>query len=130
MAVTQTKAALIMQENSADITSHQVISLLLDGALERLTQVKHCISTDNREDKIILLGKLVAIIRGLRNSLNLNDGGEIAGNLDALYDYMIERIENASTTEEYSVMNEVEKLLAEVKDGWDSIVLDEPALTA
>lgn len=128
MAVAKTKAALIMEKNQTDMTSHQVISLLLDGALERVTQAKYAISTGNNEDKEILMAKLVAIINGLRNSLNLNDGGDIAGNLDALYEYMVGRIEGASTTEEYSVMNEVGKLLQEVKVGWDQIEIDEPMI--
>lgn len=121
MAVAQTKAATIMAENAADMTSHQVISLLLDGALERVAQAKHSISVGKDDDKVILIGKIVAIINGLRHSLNLSAGGEIAENLDALYEYMISRIEGASTMEEYSTMNEVEKLLREVKGGWDNI---------
>lgn len=129
MAVAQTKAAAIMEKNATDMTSHQVISLLLDGALERVAQAKFAISTTNNEDKEILMAKLVAIINGLRNSLNLNDGGEIATNLDSLYEYMVGRIEGASTTEEYSVMNEVGKLLQEVKVGWDQIEMNE-AMTA
>lgn len=121
MAVAQTNAALVMQENSADMTSHQVISLLLDGALERVAQAKKAIADGNDEDKSILLGKIKAIINGLRSSLNLQDGGEIAGNLDALYEYMIGRIEGASTIEEYAVVTEVGKLLTEVKVGWDEL---------
>lgn len=121
MAVSQTKAAAVMAENAADMTSHQVISLLLDGALERVGQAKYCISGGNTEDKIVLFKKITAILNGLRNCLNFEEGGDIAENLDALYLYMIERIESASTLKEYSVMNEVEKLLLEVKDGWDAI---------
>tara|TARA_R110000868_G_scaffold363597_1_gene625919 strand:+ start:248 stop:622 length:375 start_codon:yes stop_codon:yes gene_type:complete len=121
MAVAQTNAALVMQENSTDMTSHQVISLLLDGALERVAQAKKAIADGNDEDKLILLGKIKAIINGLRNSLNLQDGGDIADNLDALYEYMIGRINDASTIEEYAVVTEVGKLLTEVKVGWDEL---------
>ncbi|MFL0809597.1 MAG: flagellar export chaperone FliS [Agarilytica sp.] len=118
MAVAQTNAAVVMQERSAELTSHQVISLLLDGALERVAQVKKAIAEKNDEDKVILFGKIKAIINGLRNSLNMREGGEIAVNLDSLYEYMVARIEGASTIEEYAVATEVGKLLTEVQDGW------------
>ncbi|MFT5082223.1 MAG: flagellar protein FliS [Lentisphaeria bacterium] len=121
MAVTQTKAAAIMQEQSADMTSHAVISLLLAGGLERVSQAKQAISQGKTNDKIILMGKIRAIINGLRNSLNFDDGGEIAVNLSSLYVYMIDRIDGASEIEEFSVVNEVGKLLVEVKEGWDAI---------
>ncbi|VUD56425.1 Flagellar protein FliS [Thalassocella blandensis] len=130
MAVSQTKAAAIMAQNAADMTSHQVIALLLDGALERVSQAKHCISTGNKEDKVVLFTKINAILNGLRNCLNFNDGGDIADNLDALYLYMIDRIKYTSTLEEYAVMNEVEKLLLEIKQGWDSISSVEEAMSA
>lgn len=121
MAVAQTNAALVMQEKSAELTSHQVIALLLDGALERVAQAKKAIAEKNDEDKEILMGKIKAIINGLRNSLNMEEGGEIALNLDSLYEYMVNRIEGASTIEEYSVVTEVGKLLTEVKEGWDQL---------
>ena len=130
MAVSQTKAAAIMAENAAEMTSHQVISLLLDGALERVGQAKQSIAAGNEEDKTVLFNKICAILNGLRNCLNFDDGGDIADNLDALYLYMIDRIEAMSTTEEYSVMNEVQKLLLEVKEGWDAIASVEEALSA
>ncbi|PCK08387.1 MAG: flagellar export chaperone FliS [Alteromonadaceae bacterium] len=123
MAVQKTKAALIMEAQAADMTAHQVISLLLEGALERVGQAKYCISSGNTEDKALLFGKIIAIINGLRNSLDLAAGGEIAQNLDGLYDYMANRVGDAATTEEYAVMNEIEALLLEIKCGWDDIAM-------
>lgn len=125
MTVQKTKAALIMEEEAADMTAHKVISLLLEGALERVGQAKYCISSGNTEDKSLLFGKIIAIINGLRNSLDLAAGGEIAKNLDGLYDYMANRIDDAATTEEYAVMNEIETLLLEIKCGWDDIAVEQ-----
>ncbi len=130
MPVAQTNAALVMQENCADMTAHQVISLLLDGALERVAQAKGLIAEGNVEDKQIVVAKIRAIIGGLRSSLNLNDGGEIANNLDALYEYMINRIDGTSTVEEYGLMVELDKLLCEVKAGWDAIDAPDVAISA
>lgn len=126
MALAQTKAAEIMQQQQENISSHQVISLLLDGALERVTQAKACIDDGNFEDKNIIVGKILGIINGLRGSLNFQEGGDIAVNLDALYDYMINRIDGASPESEAEVLDEVSGLISQVKSGWDEIQINAP----
>ena len=123
MAVAQTKAAHAMQENPGDLTSHQVISLLMAGALERVGQARNAINAKNTEDKEILFAKIVAIINGLRASLNLEQGGEIAENLQALYNYMITRFDDIASDEELAVLDETERLITEVKSGWDEMDL-------
>lgn len=130
MAVPQTKAAEIMQKKGEEISSHQVISLLMDGALERIGQAIMAIHAGNTEEKGVLVNKLVAIINGLRNSLNLDDGGEIAQNLNDLYLYMIDRLEVELDTELLSGLTEVRTLIMEVKSGWDNMDYRIPSLSA
>jgi len=120
MAVAQTKAASFIQEHTEEISSHQIISLLMDGALERIGQAQQAHQKNNQADLQVLIHKLVAIINGLRNSLNM-DAGEIAANLDALYEYMVERITQASYAELAPVLAEVQGLIGEIKTGWDEM---------
>ena len=120
MAVAQTKAASFIQEHTEEISSHQIISLLMDGALERVDQALVAHQKNNQTDLQILIDKLVAIINGLRNSLNM-DAGEIAENLDALYEYMVERITQASYADLASVLAETQGLIGEIKTGWDAM---------
>lgn len=120
MAVAQTKAASFIQEHTEEISSHQIISLLMDGALERIGQALQAQKENNQADLQVLTHKLVAIINGLRNSLNMS-AGEIAENLDALYEYMVERITQASYVELASVLVEIQGLIGEIKTGWDAM---------
>lgn len=120
MAVAQTKAASFIQEHTEEISSHQIISLLMDGALERISQALQAQKENNQADLQVLTHKLVAIINGLRNSLNMG-AGEIAENLDALYEYMVERITQASYVELASVLVEIQGLIGEIKTGWDAM---------
>lgn len=120
MAVAQTKAASFIQEHTEEISSHQIISLLMDGALERISQALQAQKENNQADLQVLTHKLVAIINGLRNSLNMG-AGEIAENLDALYEYMAERITQASYVELASVLVEIQGLIGEIKTGWDAM---------
>lgn len=121
MALAQTKAASIIQEQSEEISSHKIISLLMDGALERVDQAVVAFNDSDAEQFQILINKLVAIINGLRNSLNLEAGGEIATNLDALYDYITHKLLQTPVSEILPVLNETKSLIGEVKGGWDNM---------
>lgn len=124
MALAQTKAATYIQEHTEEISSHQVISLLMDGALERAEQAKQAFMGAQQDDLVLLLSKLIAIINGLKNSLDMRAGGEISVNLDALYEYMIQKISQADANQLITVLNEVQALLTEVKYGWDNMALE------
>lgn len=128
MAIAQTQAAKQMQKMGEDLSSHEVISLLMDGALERIHQAKLSVQKGNSHEQEILINKLVGIIDGLRGLLNLEEGGELAGNLDILYGYMIERISprNAlnmtpENSDKKAALIEVQKLIKELKSGWDEM---------
>ncbi|TVZ38574.1 flagellar protein FliS [Alteromonadaceae bacterium 2753L.S.0a.02] len=121
MSVAPTNAAHIMEKNANEMTAHQVISLLLTGALERVSQAKACVRDGNEQDKIVLMKKIIGIINGLRQSLNMDAGGDIAVNLDKLYSYMTERLQGCKETEEMLVLSEVGKLIKNVQEGWEAI---------
>lgn len=121
MALPHTKAANLMQQNIDTITPHQVISLLMDGALERIEQAIMAIHGNNPSDYQLLEAKLVAILNGLRNSLDFDRGGDIANNLNELYLYMTTRITEAAESQKVLALTEVRQLLIEIKLGWDNM---------
>lgn len=121
MSVAQTRAALKLEKQGSKVSSHKVISLLMEGALERISQAKEAIKQGNEEDSIVLIQKIIAIVNGLRNSLNLEVGGEIAVNLDNLYDYIVQRIQETNKDDRSDAMDEIGKLIEEIKSGWDEI---------
>ncbi len=125
MTIQATTAAQAMQNQQGEISSHQLISLLMAGGLERIHQAKESLADGNKEDATVLVQKVVGIINGLRNSLNFEQGGEIAVNLDKLYDYMISRIDD-NADDKLEVMSEVGELLDEVKGGWDGMDVKVP----
>lgn len=100
---------------------HQLISLLMDGALERLVAAKGSIERGELVTKAGLLHRVGSIIDELRNSLDHSAGGEIAGNLDRLYDYMTRRVLTANLNNDVAAIDEVVKLLREVRDAWVAI---------
>jgi flagellar protein FliS len=102
------------------VTPYQVITLLLDGALERIDQAIRRITDGEIDEAAILVEKAIGIIGGLRNSLDL-DQGEIATNLDALYDYILVSLQAIDTESPLVTLAEVKNLLQEIDSGWKGI---------
>ncbi|HCD9813033.1 TPA: flagellar export chaperone FliS [Pseudomonas aeruginosa] len=105
----------------SDANPHRLIQLLMQGGLERLAQARGAMEREQIPEKGILIGKAIGIIGGLREALDSELGGELAGNLDRLYEYMIARLVEANTSNDTSLLDEVSALLLEVKSGWDGI---------
>ena len=67
---------------------HGLIVMLLDGALERIAAARGFMANGMQAEKGRLIGRAVAIVDELRISLDGARGGELARNLEALYDYI------------------------------------------
>ncbi|MEW6989341.1 flagellar export chaperone FliS [Colwelliaceae bacterium 6441] len=98
-----------------------IIRMLMQGALDRLAQGKGCIERKDLQGKSKCLSGASDIINALNESLDFDVGGEIAGNIGGLYDYMITRIADASIDNSPEAITEVINLLSEIKGAWDSI---------
>lgn len=104
-----------------DASPHRLIQMLMEGGLTRLAQAKGAIERGQLTLKGDVLGKAIAIIGGLRSSLDLQNGGELALNLDSLYDYMVRRLSLANSSNDPALVEEVSSLLRQIKSGWDGI---------
>ncbi|CZF77151.1 MULTISPECIES: flagellar export chaperone FliS [Grimontia] len=100
---------------------HKVIQMLMAGAIERLVQGKAAMLQGDVAVKGERLGKALDIIISLRTCLSMDDGGEIATNLDALYDFMIRQISEANRDNLETPIDDVIDILREIKSAWDQI---------
>ena len=121
MSVAQTEAAKKLEAIGTEVNSHKVISLLMEGALERITQAQTAIRKNQIDDAQILVDKLTAIVNGLHNSLNFEAGGAVALNLDKVYSYILNRLEALPLDESLDALDEMRELILEIKSGWDAI---------
>lgn len=103
---------------------HRLIQMLMDGALAKITTAKLCLSSGQVAGKGESISMAISIIGGLRASLDKDQGGEIASNLDSLYDYMERRLLEANIKNDASMLDEVVGLINEVKSAWDAISPD------
>ena len=109
------------QTSVTDADPHRLIQLLLNGALERVNMAKGKIEAKDYAAKGNLIGKSIEIVSALRGSLDFEKGGELAGNLEALYDYIERGLLEASVRNDPEKLEEMAGLLRTIKEGWDGI---------
>jgi flagellar protein FliS len=100
---------------------HRLVQMLMEGALEKVATAKGHMSRKEYEAKGAHINWAISIIDGLRGSLNMQEGGEMANNLDSLYAYMVRRLAEANVNNEIAILDEVSSLLLEIKSAWDAI---------
>lgn len=111
-----------LESEITNATPYQLITILYKGALSALKRAEIFMQQNNIAAKGQEITKAIDIIdTGLKQALNHDAGGEIAENLDRLYDYMIMRLLNASLENNVAYIQEVYQLLSDIASAWQQI---------
>ena len=101
---------------------HRLILLLFAGAQAAIGKARAAMQQRQIAVKGEAISKAIDIIaNGLKVSLDLEKGGEIAERLDALYDYLVLRLLRANVDNDPGALEEVAGLLEEIHSAWREI---------
>ncbi|MBG6248506.1 MULTISPECIES: flagellar export chaperone FliS [Symbiopectobacterium] len=118
----QAYAQVGLESSVMSASPHQLIVLLFDGARSALVRARILLQQNDIAGKGYALSKAIDIItNGLKADLDIEKGGELAENLAALYDYMVQRLMIANLHNDAKVIDEVETLLNSISDAWRQI---------
>ena len=121
-AATKTYAKIGVESGVAVADSHKLISMLYQGALLAIANARNGIMRKDIPAKAAAISKAFMIIDdGLNASLDKKVGGDLAQNLSSLYDYMVVRLTKANLHNDLAALDEVARLLNDLKSAWDSI---------
>lgn len=102
-------------------TPEMVVVKLYEGALRFLRQAAQCQSEGDVPGRATAVGKALAIVSELQQSLDLDRGGEIARNLDALYFYVTDRLLEANVRGTSQPIEEAASVLSTLNEAWVEI---------
>jgi len=100
---------------------HQLITMLLQGALEAIAKSVGAIERKNIEERTKQINKATGIVLELRACLDEDKGGEIAANLANLYTYITQLLFQANRANDPQKLEEAKTLLLEILEGWAEI---------
>ena len=107
--------------NLADASPYQVVQLMLDAVLSRVAEATGHLERGETAAKGEKIGKALGIIEALLLGLDKTRGGELASNLERLYDYASRTLLKANLENRVDLLKEVSSLLREIKLGWEGI---------
>jgi flagellar protein FliS len=106
--------------NSA--SPYELVALLFQGARRAIRMGRVHMQNGNIPLKGKSISHAIAIVGGgLQQGLNLEQGGDLAERLNALYDYMTRRLLEANLKNDPALLDEIDGLLATIEDGWNGI---------
>lgn len=96
-----------------------LISRLLQGAVDRIVTARGHLLRQETAAKGEELRRAIGMIEGLRVALDHGRGGEIATNLERLYEYMVRRLTQGNLHNDPAPLDEVAGLLNGIRGAWD-----------
>ncbi len=100
----------------------QILLMLFDGAIRFTRQALMALEEGNIPGFFHGVSKSMAIITEFSNTLDHEVGGEIAENLDALYNFMIRELTQANLHKDIEKLQVVEKLLVDLRRTWGEAI--------
>lgn len=111
-----------VQSGLESASPHRLIQMLFDGLLQNLNTAIGALQRGDIELKGQQIGRAVRILEeGLKGGLNREQGGELATNLGALYDYCVQRLTVANLRNDAAAVEEVVALMSPVAKSWQEI---------
>jgi len=96
----------------------ETVVALYEGTIECIREARQCLATGDIWGRSKAVNKSIALLTELLVSLNHKEGGEISANLKQLYSYIQCRILDAHTQKSQEPLNESERLLTTMLEGW------------
>ncbi|MET1076692.1 MAG: flagellar export chaperone FliS [Pseudomonas sp.] len=110
-----------LEARAAAASPYQLVLVLFDGLLDELARARGHIEAKRYDQKGRSLEKCLNILNGLSSALDHANGGELVQELARLYDYCIYRLSDVSVSLSLEGLDEVEKLLGTLREGWDAV---------
>jgi flagellar protein FliS len=96
----------------------ELVVMLYDGALRFIGQAQTASGAGDARVRSRAVSRAIAIVAELQNTLNVDRGGDVALELDRLYNYLNSRLLDVTMKGDTEALGEVQKVLTTLRDGF------------
>lgn len=100
---------------------HRLTQMMFDGVITQASQAKGAIERSDFQQKANHISRAAGLVNTLQMSLDSSKDPQLAGILSALYDYMKQLLNQATTSMETAPLDEVIRLMTPIRDAWAKI---------
>lgn len=119
MGAARSYARIGLETQVMSASPQRLISLLFDGARAAIGQARLHFEQGNTAARGAAISKAIDIVEtGLKASLDMKAGGELAANLAAVYDLVIRHLLLANLNNDPQRLDPADRLLAEIGSAW------------
>ena len=98
-----------------------LIQMLFDGLVDSLVQAQGHLAHGAIQEKGKCISRASRIVVGLQGALDFTRGGELAQNLNDLYNYVTRRLIFANAHNDMDALKEVHGLMSEIRMAWEQL---------
>jgi flagellar protein FliS len=99
----------------------ELIQMLFDGLIESLAITKGHIQRNNIAEKSKAIARASRIVLGLQGALDFEKGGDLATNLNELYNYVTRRLLHVNARNDLKALEEIHGLMTEIRSAWETV---------
>lgn len=122
MTGTLARATAAYQEVNVTARSPlELVVLLYDGALTAIEQARDALAQRDLVAKRKAMTKAFAIVGHLQSTLNMEEGREVAEQLDRLYVFVTDRLVEFNTQGRREALDEAARVMTTLRDAWAAI---------
>ncbi|MDN2479915.1 flagellar export chaperone FliS [Vibrio astriarenae] len=107
-----------VEAQAAAASPYQLVLMLIEGFLDTLTRAEGHMESQRLKEKGESIARCLDIIGGLNSALDMDRGGEMAAQMNRLYDFCALRLFEASTSNDIAKLGEVRTVMSNIQEGW------------
>jgi flagellar protein FliS len=99
----------------------RIVVMCYEGCIANASRAQEEMRKGNVANKGVYLSKATAIVAELLNTLDKEQGGEIAERLEILYRYVLHSFSQANLKQDPTLLDGALRVLKELKEGWAAL---------
>lgn len=109
------------QNQILNASPKKLVVLLYDGCIKNMKLAELSITENKMDQAHMALIKAQDIIAELASTLNKEQGGQVAQDLNDIYEYLMLNLIEANRTKDISIIQKNREMMEELRDAWAEI---------